>query len=118
MALPDPIELAHADADEGLTASQLCELLDLDASYLSRILRDFETKKFIVKAPSLLDKRAMQLRLTVKGRGAFAPLDKTSGDETQTMLQAINANDRATLLASMRQIETTLTQSPSAKRIA
>jgi DNA-binding MarR family transcriptional regulator/GNAT superfamily N-acetyltransferase len=107
-------ELAHSSRDDGLTASQLCERLDLDASYLSRIVRDFEAKKLISKLPSPLDRRATLLRLTARGRAAFAPLDLSSSEETQRMLQEITASDRANLLASMRHIESTLSQSRDA----
>lgn len=107
-------ELAQTSVDAkpgaGLTASALCQMLDLDASYLSRILRGFESKKFIAKSPSPLDKRAVQLRLTAKGRAAFAPLDIASGDEAKSMLQGVAAADRANMIASMRQIEATLKQ--------
>jgi DNA-binding MarR family transcriptional regulator/GNAT superfamily N-acetyltransferase len=110
-------ELAHADdaksADNveshgGLTASELCELLDVDASYLSRILRSFESKGLIAKHASTQDRRATHLHLTAKGREAFAPLEAASSEETAHMLATVTPNDRANLLASMRQIETTL----------
>ena len=41
--------LAHRD---GATATWLGQELDLDPGYLSRILRDFERKKLILRSPS------------------------------------------------------------------
>src|SRR5215211_4901061 len=65
-------EIAHR---EETTASELGEELGLDAGYLSRILRGFEKHGLIHKRPSEADGRRRLLRLTERGREAFAPLD-------------------------------------------
>ncbi|MGL4230314.1 MAG: bifunctional helix-turn-helix transcriptional regulator/GNAT family N-acetyltransferase [Casimicrobium sp.] len=101
-------ELAHASTDAPLTASVLCELLDLDASYCSRLLRNFEAKGLLARAPSRTDARAMQLKLTAKGKRAFAPLERASNAEIAAMLTKVLANDRGNVLASMRLIEAAL----------
>src|SRR3712207_1549605 len=76
-------ELAHREVT---TASELGKELGLDAGYLSRILRGFEKHSLIHKRPSEADGRRRLLRLTERGREAFAPLDARSRSEIGAML--------------------------------
>ncbi len=48
-------ELAHRD---GLTATDLCRDLALDAGYLSRILKAFDQRGLILRGPSPRDGRS------------------------------------------------------------
>ncbi len=57
------------------TATALGKELDLDAGYLSRILRAFKKQGLIDKQPSQSDGRQSILRLTEKGQEAFALVD-------------------------------------------
>lgn len=68
-------ELAHR---EGLTASLLGRELTLDAGYLSRILRRFETKGWLARSPAPSDARQSVLALTPAGRAAFEPMQQKS----------------------------------------
>src|ERR1700684_3400774 len=70
--------LAHRD---GATATWLGREFDLDAGYLSRILRDFERQGLILRSPSLQDGRQPLISLTPAGREAFEPLDRASHRE-------------------------------------
>jgi DNA-binding MarR family transcriptional regulator len=54
-------EIAHRT---GLTASDLARELGVDAGYLSRILRGFQTRGFLVKTASPSDGRQNLLALT------------------------------------------------------
>ena len=51
-------ELAHGDQ---LTASDIGRALDLDAGYLSRLLRNFEKRGLISRTPSAQDARPSHL---------------------------------------------------------
>jgi DNA-binding MarR family transcriptional regulator/GNAT superfamily N-acetyltransferase len=98
-------ELAHHDA---LTAADLIALLDLDASYLSRILQRFGQSGFLRKSPSPHDRRSVLLSLTPQGRAAFAPLEARSGEEIAAMLQNLPPPRRAQMLAAMNTVEAAL----------
>jgi DNA-binding MarR family transcriptional regulator/GNAT superfamily N-acetyltransferase len=79
-------ELAHTD---GLTASQIGAALDLDAGYLSRMLRSFEQEGLLIRGPAEADKRQTILTLTASGRAAFAPLEQRSRQEIGAMLSRL-----------------------------
>ncbi len=110
-------EIAHRRRP---TATDLGRGLDLDAGYLSRILRGFETRGLIRRSPSPDDGRRNFLALTPRGRAAFAPLEARSQQDTAAMLRRLSPSGQARLVAAMRTIEALLMRggavSPSAGR--
>jgi len=84
-------ELAHREQP---TATDIRKELGLDAGYMSRILRDFDRRKLVTREQSKADERQRFLSLTAKGRRAFAPVDKRSGDIVAAMLQRLSPADR------------------------
>jgi DNA-binding MarR family transcriptional regulator/GNAT superfamily N-acetyltransferase len=95
-------ELAQRDR---LTATDVCASLDLDAGYLSRILRSFTERGLVTKTPAPEDRRQSRLALTAKGRKAFAPLERRSHDDVAAMLGALADTDQERVLAAMGTIE-------------
>jgi DNA-binding MarR family transcriptional regulator/GNAT superfamily N-acetyltransferase len=93
--------LAHRD---GATATWLGRELDVDAGYLSRILRDFERQSLIHRTQSLQDGRQTLVSLTPAGRDAFEPLDRASHSAIGNMLAALAESDQERLLGAMRTI--------------
>jgi DNA-binding MarR family transcriptional regulator/N-acetylglutamate synthase-like GNAT family acetyltransferase len=102
-------ELAHG---EETTASELGEELGLDAGYLSRILRGLEKHGLIHRRPSEADGRRRLLRLTDRGREAFAPLDARSRSEIGAMLGGMSITGQERLVGAMRTIERLLSARP------
>ena len=98
-------EIAHR---EGLTAKDIGTALDLDAAHISRLLRAFETRGLVSRTRSKTDGRESHLKLTAKGRSAFAALDKKQAEGTSTMLGRLKATDQARLVDAMGTIETLL----------
>src|SRR3984885_1272463 len=68
------------------TASDIGRALDLDAGYLSRVLRNFEKRGLIQRKVSASDARQSHLALSSRGRKSFAPLDARSQRDTGAML--------------------------------
>src|ERR1700745_2347268 len=62
-------ELAHRDE---LAAKEIGIELGLDPGYLSRIVQSFEESGLITRKPLATDRRQFRLRLTARGRHAFA----------------------------------------------
>jgi DNA-binding MarR family transcriptional regulator/N-acetylglutamate synthase-like GNAT family acetyltransferase len=94
------------------TASELGEELGLDAGYLSRILSGFQKHGLIRKRPSEADGRRRLLRLTERGREAFAPLDARSRSEIGAMLGGMSIAGQERLVEAMRAIERLLSFRP------
>ena len=90
------------------TASEIARSLDLDAGYLSRVLRNFERRGLIRKRASPNDGRQSHLRLTPRGRKSFMPLDARSQRDTAAMLGKLAPAEQARLIAAMTAIETLL----------
>jgi DNA-binding MarR family transcriptional regulator/GNAT superfamily N-acetyltransferase len=94
-------EIAHR---AGLTASDLGRELGVDAGYLSRLLRGFQARGFLVKTPSPSDGRQNLLALTKKGQAAFAPLDARASKEVGAMLRQHSSAEQSRLMEAMRSI--------------
>jgi DNA-binding MarR family transcriptional regulator/ribosomal protein S18 acetylase RimI-like enzyme len=92
-------------ANGGRTASDIGRTLDLDAGYLSRVLRNFEKAGLIKRAASPGDARQSHVALTAKGAKTFAPYEKRSQDDVATMLATLKPDDQAKLTAAMAAIE-------------
>ena len=95
-------ELAHRDS---AAAKEIGIELDLDAGYLSRIVQKFDDDGLINRKPLPTDRRQHQLKLTAKGRQAFAKLDHSSHEDVAKMLRSLSETDRCRLTAAMATIE-------------
>jgi DNA-binding MarR family transcriptional regulator/GNAT superfamily N-acetyltransferase len=98
-------ELAHANE---LTASDITRALDLDAGYLSRLLRNFEKRGLITRKTSRKDGRQSHLALTARGRKLFAPMEERSQRDAGAMLDRLKPSQQAQIVAAMTSIETLL----------
>jgi DNA-binding MarR family transcriptional regulator/N-acetylglutamate synthase-like GNAT family acetyltransferase len=98
-------ELAHRN---GPTASELARDLRLDAGYVSRIFRRFEARGLLARTPRPSDRRIDVLRLTAKGRAAFAPLESRARAHVRTMLGRLRPDDQRRVIDSMATIRDVL----------
>jgi DNA-binding MarR family transcriptional regulator/N-acetylglutamate synthase-like GNAT family acetyltransferase len=95
-------ELAQRD---GVTAGELARALDVDTSYLSRMLRDLARKGLVRTARDPNDARRQPLALTPSGRKAFATLDARSREQVAAMLAPLGREGEARLVGAMGAIE-------------
>ena len=95
-------ELAHRDQP---TASELGRDLALDAGYLSRILRRFESQGWLARVPSVADARQSLLALTQAGQQVFAPLQQQSSDEAAALLTALAPGEQQKLVSAMGTVQ-------------
>jgi DNA-binding MarR family transcriptional regulator/GNAT superfamily N-acetyltransferase len=104
-------EIAHG----ARTATDIGRTLDLDAGYLSRVLRNFEKAGLISRKASAKDARQSHVALTAKGAKTFAPYEKRSQDDVAKMLTALKPDDQAKLTQAMATIEQLLGDKAEAK---
>ena len=97
-------ELAHPSVDNP-TASDIGRALDLDAGYLSRVLRNFEKRGLVKRTPSKNDARQSHVSLTAQGRKFFAPAEQRSQDDVAAMLSKLSENEQTELVNAMATIE-------------
>jgi len=98
-------EIASGNAS---TASDIGRMLDLDAGYLSRTLRNFEQRGLIARVPSPNDARQSRLVLSRRGLQAFAPLQRRSQRQAGDLLGKLSAAQQARLVGAMTTIESLL----------
>jgi DNA-binding MarR family transcriptional regulator/GNAT superfamily N-acetyltransferase len=98
-------EIASRDAP---TASEVGRALDLDAGYLSRVLRNFEKRGLIRRTASASDARQSHLTLTPRGRKDFAPLERRSQHDIGAMLGRLSSDEQLRLIAAMNTIHALL----------
>jgi DNA-binding MarR family transcriptional regulator/N-acetylglutamate synthase-like GNAT family acetyltransferase len=90
------------------TAAQLGKDLNLDAGYLSRLIRGFERRGLVARTRSASDGRRSHLALTTAGRAAFAPLGMRSHDEMAALLAPLSDPDQRRVIDAMETIEAVL----------
>jgi DNA-binding MarR family transcriptional regulator/GNAT superfamily N-acetyltransferase len=108
-------EIAHGDR---LTASDIGRALDLDAGYLSRVLRNFEKRGLVSRTVSASDARQSHLTLTARGAKTFAPMERRSQTQAGDMLAHLSPTQQARLVATMAEIETLLASGAEPKPVA
>ncbi|RYY81197.1 MAG: MarR family transcriptional regulator, partial [Comamonadaceae bacterium] len=84
---------------------ELARDLGFDAGYLSRMLRRFEGRGWLERAPSPADARQSLLRLTPAGHEAFAPLQQRSRDEAAALLAPLPSERREEVVRSLQAVQ-------------
>jgi DNA-binding MarR family transcriptional regulator/GNAT superfamily N-acetyltransferase len=105
-------ELAHRQQP---TSTDIRKELGLDAGYVSRILREFERRKFVTREQSKTDEREKFLSLTAKGRRAFAQLDARSDRDVAATLEELSPAERKRLVDAMQTVHSLLSDQPESK---
>ncbi|WP_298102390.1 helix-turn-helix domain-containing GNAT family N-acetyltransferase [Bradyrhizobium sp.] len=98
-------ELSRRDS---VAAKEIGAELDLDPGYLSRIVQKFADEGLISRKPLPEDRRQQQLKLTAKGRQAFARLDRSSQEEVARTLRRMSEGEQRRLTAAMATVESLL----------
>ena len=98
-------ELAHRGT---ASVTDLRRVLDVDAGYLSRILRRFTADGLAETAVSTEDARRREVRLTAPGRKAFAELNRLSDRRARRFLGELAPSEQARLLSAMETVQSVL----------
>jgi DNA-binding MarR family transcriptional regulator/GNAT superfamily N-acetyltransferase len=99
----------------GTTATAIARELDLDAGYLSRILRRFHKAGLIRRDAAPEDGRQSRLSITARGRKAFDPLEKRTERDVGALLGRLSEPEQDHLVSAMRAIETMVAAGPKSE---
>ncbi|HKP90419.1 MAG TPA: bifunctional helix-turn-helix transcriptional regulator/GNAT family N-acetyltransferase [Thermoleophilaceae bacterium] len=98
-------ELGRAATTE---VANLRATLEMDAGYLSRLLKGLERDGLVTRERSAADARRQVVRLTKAGRSEFALLDRRSAERVGASLEALAPGERERVTAAMAAIESAL----------
>ncbi len=82
-------------------ATELQDALELDAGFLSRVLRRFEERCWIERQRVDGDGRRRSILLTLSGRAQFETLDSRQRSEVEAVLARLDAPRRGRLVAAL-----------------
>ncbi|WP_082109120.1 MarR family winged helix-turn-helix transcriptional regulator [Azospirillum thiophilum] len=101
-----PASAVHALIEIGgrgsLTATELCQRLNLEKSSVSRMLRKLVGAGELAEGGSETDGRAKRLTLTAQGRRTLAAIDAFAHDQVGSALACLPAADHATVVEGLR----------------
>ncbi|MCG8401765.1 MAG: helix-turn-helix domain-containing GNAT family N-acetyltransferase [Firmicutes bacterium] len=100
------LEISRVD---NCTATKLIALLNLDAGYLSRIIKGFERQNLICRQKSSSDGRSNMIYVTEKGRRVLAELAQTSNRQIESLIDKLPAEQQLNLVHCMKSIHKILT---------
>jgi DNA-binding MarR family transcriptional regulator len=101
--------MAGGEIGRGITARELSVKLNLDKSYLSRMLDQFEKKKLVEKKRSDEDRRSVYLFLSRSGKLAFEKLNVASQQQAVQLLLPLKNAEVGKLIDHMESIRQILT---------
>lgn len=82
-------------------ANNLVQELNIDRSYMSRILRKFESEGLIEKKNSAADSRKNFLFVTEKGKELLNKINKQSDEQINSLFQSLTTSEMDEVLHSM-----------------
>lgn len=87
------------------TANQLCSILDIERSYMSKIINKFEKKDLIKRRKCGKDNRNIEIQLTEKGMTVFHDLNNRANKQIEDLLEKLDVEDCEKLLNGMRTVK-------------
>lgn len=87
--------------NEGCNAAHIAETMNIDKSYLSKIISSHEKSGYIIKKPSSTDKRALNLYLTDKGRERALEFIRNSDNEIGNILNHLSVGEQKQMYAAL-----------------
>jgi len=103
-SLPEGRVLQILHLHPGISAREIIAELNIDKSYLSRILLTFGKRGLVSRKVSQADARSIQLSLTAKGQKEFQHIDDRTHEQVSQILSRLSESERDSLIKSMRAI--------------
>ncbi|MFD4816091.1 MarR family winged helix-turn-helix transcriptional regulator [Peribacillus butanolivorans] len=90
---------------EQCIANNLVDKLEIDRSYMSRIINKLSKDGLVIKENSTLDNRTSLIRLTPKGMTLFNQLNERSDEQLVRLFEGLSQNEIKEIHASMMFIQ-------------
>jgi DNA-binding MarR family transcriptional regulator len=90
---------------EQCIANNLVDKLEIDRSYMSRIINKLSKDGLVMKENSTLDNRTSLIQLTPEGMTLFNQLNEKSDEQIVRLFQGLSQNDIKEIHASMMFIQ-------------
>lgn len=87
--------------NQGCNAAHIAEKMNIDKSYLSKIISSHEKKGYIIKEPSKTDRRSFALYLTGKGKERALEFIRDSNNEIGNILIHLSADEQREMYAAL-----------------
>ncbi len=87
--------------NEGCNAAHIAEKMNIDKSYLSKIISSHEKSGYIIKKTSSTDKRAYDLYLTSKGKERTLEFIRDSNNEIGNILAHLSVEEQHKMYAAL-----------------
>ena len=95
-------------AEEGVTQSELADLMELEKATLGRLLDRLEEKEWVERRTDALDRRVNRLYLTDKVQEVMRALRKTAADVRNDALGDMSDGERERFVDTLLKIKTNL----------
>lgn len=105
---PEGRVLVEVGVNHLTTPMAIAHKLGLDRSYASRIINKLAAKKIILKQPSPVDARSVQLALTDKGQQVFEDINKRSNQQVADLLANLSAKDQQRVVRDVIELSSLL----------
>lgn len=90
-------------------ANWLASLLEIDRSYMSRIIAKFEKQGLIIRHTSNTDCRVSEIQLTAKGVNVFQELNNRSNDQIEKLFSMLNEEECRKVREAMNTVKKYMT---------
>jgi len=101
--------------NQDITAQEICETLNLDKGYLSRVLKRLTKDGVIEKVPSVTDKRAFNIKLTSSGNKLLQKLNAIADQQSELKVKNLSTAEQEKLVNAMGNIKKMLDSKNSSK---
>ena len=93
--------LNHLHANDGISQTELADLLDLEKPSLGRLLDRLEAKDWIERRPDGADRRVKRVHLTPRVQGLVRELRTIAARLRAEALEGLDEDERAQFLATL-----------------
>lgn len=90
--------------NDGCNAAYIAKVMNIDKSYLSRIIRAHEKKGYLIRNVSATDSRAYHLHLTESGLQLTKAFIQKSNQQIAEVIQSLRQEECAELIGALNTV--------------